>query len=253
MAYRNESERLRLDNDELRRELAEADQTIRRLRGAGAPRQRWPLARRVVGGSAEVDVTRTVPGRLDDEFLGEVIDGLTRRFDTSGQVVRLERRFAWSTPRTFEQTANVDVTLTERDGQVEIRAHARPARLGVAAYALLVGLMLPFGMATAAAISHLPSLVMVLPLFLLSVLAARIAFRAWVSRRERMMLGTVEEIGALCEPKARQRIEAPAKVPAKADRAVDAEMERIAEIELQAELEVEQASALIGKRSTSRT
>ena len=191
MAYRDGSERLLVRNQELEAELSDAHATIRRLRGQDVNVERsW--MRRILGGTSQVDVSRSVAGTLRDDAVARVVDRLDRRFDVTGQVSRVGRRVSWSLPRTFEQTRNVDVVLTEGAAGVDITIRERVARLGVITHALLWSLLLPFGFATLAAIGHLPSLMVMAPLFLLSVLVARAAFGAWARHRQREMCALAE-------------------------------------------------------------
>ncbi len=193
MAYRNADEILLVRNQELEAELSEAQATIRRLRGEDRPKSR-SLVRVALGGTSQVDVVKRLPGKLDDDTISEVLERLSRRFDTSGEVARIGTRLTWSLPRTFEQTHNVDVSLTERAGAIDLVIRERVARFGVATYGLFWSLLLPFGLASAASLGHAPSLAIMAPLFALSILVARSAFRFWVQRRERAMQAVAEEL-----------------------------------------------------------
>lgn len=239
MPYRSDQERLRLENSELAESLAEANATIARLtgrRGAGAG---W---RDLINVDAELE--RRLPGRLDDDKLGEVAAMLAKRFDSNGASGKLGRHFTWSLPRTFEQARNVDVSLAEDEEGVVVNVRIRPARLGVALYAIIAGLVLPFAFGTAASYTHLPSLAMVTPLLLLSLLAANAALRRWRAHHERLAASLVRDIAEVV----RVRTLAPAGLRIAAAASSDDEREELAERESCASEELDAAPGVMPAR-----
>jgi hypothetical protein len=119
MAYRDDSERLRIRVDELESELAAAEATIAKLEDS-APRASG-LSDRIHGGPFLTDIERTMSGALDDEALGEVAEIIERAYGGAGNISHVGKRFTWAQSASQTHSRTVDFSVMERDGKIQLR------------------------------------------------------------------------------------------------------------------------------------
>jgi hypothetical protein len=129
VAYR-EDERLRLRVAELEEEVAAARRTIARLEGR--PSAEGSVTQSLLGTPLELNAERSAAGPLDDAAAEAIVESLVDRYGVEGAAARIGRRLNW----TGNLGANrmIEVTVTERDGRVRVRARERLSNLIGAMY-----------------------------------------------------------------------------------------------------------------------
>lgn len=118
MSYREDRETLLARNEELETELSAAHQEIARLRGGNVRSNKW------LGGPAEIEVERVVPGELGESALEDLVAGLRARFGGAGRIERVGQTFTWCTePGPRGGGRRVAVHFTKRGGSTRVRIH----------------------------------------------------------------------------------------------------------------------------------
>lgn len=138
MAYREETDRLRVRVEELEHELADAKQAMAELQRPGWSSGQKSFGEQLAGGRLRIVREVELDGELPVEAQEDIVEALRRRFGVLGQTSNVGRTLAWSTA-TAQNQRQLEVSIAARDGVTVIRATERLGNLAGGLFGGIVG------------------------------------------------------------------------------------------------------------------